>query len=143
MFYFFFFKQKTAYEIYQCDWSSTCALPISFAIKGSWGQWLTDLWSEGSGYEWNTVPRNGTVRCCLPEVPLNSGSYNYSIAGRINGEIEDFILDAGTFNIEQGDFFGTGKLPSRQHGDFLFRQEWSLDESNQNDMPKHTERSLR
>ena len=22
MFFFFFFKQKTAYEIYQCDWSS-------------------------------------------------------------------------------------------------------------------------
>src|SRR6056300_1822677 len=25
----FFFKQKTAYEISECDWSSTCALPIS------------------------------------------------------------------------------------------------------------------
>src|SRR5210317_2070191 len=24
---FFFFKQKTAYEISECDWSSTCALP--------------------------------------------------------------------------------------------------------------------
>src|ERR1044072_3915520 len=24
----YFFKQKTAYEIYQCDWSQTCALPI-------------------------------------------------------------------------------------------------------------------
>ena len=22
LFFFFFFKQKTAYEIYQCDWSS-------------------------------------------------------------------------------------------------------------------------
>ena len=22
MYFFFFFKQKTAYEIYQCDWSS-------------------------------------------------------------------------------------------------------------------------
>src|SRR6056300_1767621 len=25
----FFFKQKTAYEISECDWSSECALPIS------------------------------------------------------------------------------------------------------------------
>src|SRR5210317_1996844 len=24
----FFFKQKTAYEISECDWSSECALPI-------------------------------------------------------------------------------------------------------------------
>src|SRR5213596_4193552 len=27
-YYFFFFKQKTAYEIRPCDWSQTCALPI-------------------------------------------------------------------------------------------------------------------
>ena len=26
---FFFFKQKTAYEIKECDWIQTCALPIS------------------------------------------------------------------------------------------------------------------
>src|SRR3546814_16750186 len=28
MFFFFFFKQKTAYEMRISDWSSTCALPI-------------------------------------------------------------------------------------------------------------------
>ena len=32
---FFFFKQKTAYEIKECDWSQTCALPISqFVVVG-------------------------------------------------------------------------------------------------------------
>src|SRR3546814_8554953 len=30
-FLFFFFKQKTAYELRISDWSSTCALPISQA----------------------------------------------------------------------------------------------------------------
>ena len=28
----FVFKQKTAYETSECDWSSTCALPIAFRI---------------------------------------------------------------------------------------------------------------
>src|SRR3546814_10669028 len=32
--YFFFFKQKTAYEMRISDWSSTCALPISARVKG-------------------------------------------------------------------------------------------------------------
>ena len=32
--YFFFFKQKTAYEIYQCDWSSdVCSSDLNFAIN--------------------------------------------------------------------------------------------------------------
>ena len=37
LFLFFFFKQKTAYEIYQCDWSSdVCSsdLEISFLDRG-------------------------------------------------------------------------------------------------------------
>ena len=30
---FFFFKQKTAYEIYQCDWSSdVCSSDLPFAF---------------------------------------------------------------------------------------------------------------
>ena len=30
VFFFFFFKQKTAYEIYQCDWSSdVCSSDLS------------------------------------------------------------------------------------------------------------------
>ena len=40
MLFFFFFKQKTAYEIYQCDWSSdVCS---------------SDLWIGSDG---NTLPR--------------------------------------------------------------------------------------
>ena len=35
---FFFFKQKTAYEIKECDWSSDCALPIS--IPGERIGWM-------------------------------------------------------------------------------------------------------
>src|SRR3546814_8690508 len=32
--FFFFFKQKTAYEMRISDWSSTCALPISLNPRG-------------------------------------------------------------------------------------------------------------
>src|SRR3546814_968628 len=31
--YFFFFKQKTAYEMRISDWSSTCALPIYHVVE--------------------------------------------------------------------------------------------------------------
>ena len=34
MWYFFFFKQKTAYEIYQCDWSSdVCSSDLEVIIE--------------------------------------------------------------------------------------------------------------
>ena len=35
VFVFFFFKQKTAYEIYQCDWSSdVCSSDLGFGESG-------------------------------------------------------------------------------------------------------------
>ena len=42
-FVFFFFKQKTAYEIYQCDWSSdVCSSDLcgrtGFVVQGSVGR---------------------------------------------------------------------------------------------------------
>src|SRR3546814_14882768 len=37
---FFFFKQKTAYEMRISDWSSTCALPILFATAST-SAWAT------------------------------------------------------------------------------------------------------
>ena len=36
LFFFFFFKQKTAYEIYQCDWSSdVCSSDLSSILQGT------------------------------------------------------------------------------------------------------------
>ena len=34
-FFFFFFKQKTAYEIYQCDWSSDVCSSDLEVLRGS------------------------------------------------------------------------------------------------------------
>src|SRR3546814_1854609 len=52
VFFFFFFKQKTAYEMRISDWSQTCALPISVRRFGL----VTGLsWSGGlgaTGVEW-------------------------------------------------------------------------------------------
>ena len=36
---FFFFKQKTAYEIYQCDWSSdVCSSDLTAIVR--FGDWI-------------------------------------------------------------------------------------------------------
>src|SRR3546814_3985746 len=37
LFFIFFFKQKTAYEMRISDWSSDCALPICQPVQSSFG----------------------------------------------------------------------------------------------------------
>ena len=47
--FFFFFKQKTAYEIYQCDWSSdVCSSDLS---KGTLSEVSVEWWRVGNKME--------------------------------------------------------------------------------------------
>ena len=41
--------------------------------------------------------------------------------------MEDAVSEAGKLTVVEGDFFGTGKFPVRETGDFLVAHEWSLD----------------
>lgn len=104
------------------------SLAIGVGVKDGAGQWITDLSSECSGFQWHEVPTEGLIRCFLPDVPINSGTFYYSIIARVNGEIEDFVLDVGSFSVDPGDFFGTGAIHSVSHGVYLFNQKWSLQE---------------
>jgi len=102
------------------------SLQMAFAVTGPFGEQLADLSNVSNGNNWKNVPVKGKVVCKLPNVPLNAGMYRFNICARVDNTIEDFIVDAGYFVIESGDFFGTGILPGSDQGSFLFRQEWEL-----------------
>ena len=102
------------------------SLQVAFAITGPYGEQLADLSNISTGTHWKNPPGRGRVICKLPRIPLNAGMYRFNICARLNNIIEDFIVDAGYFVIESGDFFGTGVLPNSDQGSFLFRQEWDL-----------------
>jgi hypothetical protein len=42
----------------------------------------------------------------------------------VGGILEDFVRDAGNLSVVEGDFFGTGRLPAQQVGDFLVDHSW-------------------
>ena len=112
------------------SYKSLPSLQIAFAVTGPFGEQLADLTNISTGNNWCDVPVKGKVTCRLPNVPLNAGMYRFNICARVNNIIEDFILDAGYFVIESGDFFGSGNLPDNEQGSFLFRQEWDLQSIN-------------
>jgi lipopolysaccharide transport system ATP-binding protein len=66
----------------------------------------------------------GIVECSIPEIPLNVGSYKYSLKMRDHGEIEDWIIDSGSFEVVEGDFYGTGRL-SDKNFTFNVKHNWN------------------
>ena len=69
------------------------------------------------------VPRYGKVECQIPRLPLNKGVYTYNVIARSNEQIQDWVQQAGQFDVESGDYFRTGKIPD-SHRLVLIDHDW-------------------
>ncbi len=67
---------------------------------------------------------SGKIVCEIKKLPLNSGVFNYNLmarASQIGGDIEDFIVNAGSFTTEPGKYF-EAIVP--KHGFLLIDHSW-------------------
>ena len=64
-------------------------------------------------------PGRESLRVIVPKMPLIPGRYRMRIFSTINGIITDWIKNAAIFDVESGDYYGTGQLPPHNEGIFL------------------------
>ncbi|MFO0054351.1 MAG: hypothetical protein ACK53Q_15660, partial [Dolichospermum sp.] len=55
--------------------------------------------------------------------------YTMNIIIRQNDIVQDWIQEAIYLTVENGDFYGTGKINPTSHGGVLFEQSWSINDS--------------
>jgi len=93
---------------------------VAVGVDNEFGQritvWSTHL-SVGDLPELN--PGVECVEIHLPRLTLAPGRYGFTLYCSVNGEVADWIKNAGSFDVEAGDFFGTGQLPEPGQGCFL------------------------
>ena len=102
-------------------------IQCAIAIFDNNGNILTDL----SNYFTNDslIPgkeNSFEIKCKLPEINLNAGTYRYNCWLSTDIELEDYVLNAGSFVINEGDFFSTGKSLPLDKGSVLVDQEWFI-----------------
>jgi lipopolysaccharide transport system ATP-binding protein len=87
---------------------------VSFAIYTQRGAPIMRLFSSVTATEGfdGELPPQGRFECLVPKLPLNAGCYVYNVMAETGpeGEAEDWIQGAGSFTVDKGDFFGTGRL---------------------------------
>ena len=59
------------------------------------------------------------IQVRINKIPLMPGKYRFTVFATINGEIADWVQNAGYFNVEPGDFYNTGRLSPPGQGIFL------------------------
>jgi lipopolysaccharide transport system ATP-binding protein len=99
---------------------------IAIGVHGSFDENLFHLSTNVSGFECDTVPPVGEMLCHIPNLPLQPGRYSFNVYCTVAGEVADWIQDAGIIEVEQGDFFTSGKLPPLQQGPFIVQHSWRV-----------------
>jgi len=95
-------------------------LAVSVGIDNDWGHRVLLLSSRLTGQDLRKVPPGASVfRLCIPKLPLMPGRYNLTLFSEANGAICDWIKNAASFEVQGGDYFGTGKLPLPGEGLFV------------------------
>jgi lipopolysaccharide transport system ATP-binding protein len=77
-----------------------------------------DSWLLGQD-AWEVFPGRTSIRVVVPRMTLTPGRYRISAWAALNGNVADWILDAALFDVEGGDYYGTGRLPTTGRVGFL------------------------
>lgn len=97
---------------------------VAIGIHGKFDENLFLLSTGVLGADFLCLPQSGEIVCRIPQLPLQPGNYSFNLFSTVGGEIADWIQNAGTIQIEAGNFFGTGKLPPAEQGPFLVSHSW-------------------
>jgi lipopolysaccharide transport system ATP-binding protein len=113
------------YDIRDCEALHNAVVQIKFS--GILGQPLFACLSRASHDGVLVLVPGARIQCTIPRLPLLPGIYTYSIWCTVSDTLEDLVLEAGKLSVVEGDYFGTGKLPPHQVGDFLVAHTWSVE----------------
>ncbi len=106
-------------------------LSLRLNIYSSEGAFLTSLSNENSGFNLERAKGNGTLKCTLEKLPLLKGSYSLTVNLYANGELQDRVRQALLFEVEEGDFFGSGQVKQRKNEGIEIPQVWASEQNQQ------------
>jgi len=95
-------------------------LQLSIGVDDELGRRVTLLDTSLIGSDIALVaPGRDNVRLVIPKLNLVPGRYRMTVYAAANGVVLDWIKNAAVIDIEGGDYYGTGRLPSPDQGLFL------------------------
>jgi len=102
-------------------------LQLSIGIDNAIGERVTFISNETTNEIFPEVrPDFKNIEICIEKLPLLPGRYDFTIHSTVNGVLADWIQNAGYFQVESGDYYGSGKLPPSGQGDFVIDYKFKI-----------------
>ena len=101
-------------------------VPLNFNVEIGIDDHLGNRISHLSNISTNQVlqtnkENRGLIDIEIPNLPLCKGMYGFTLFSTVGGDVADWIKNAGSFYVEEGDFFRTGKVPPAGQGTFYMK----------------------
>jgi lipopolysaccharide transport system ATP-binding protein len=101
---------------------------ISVGIDDEMGQRRVLLDTALAGADLSGIrPGQGRVTVVIPKMALIPGRYYLTLYSAAGGVVADWIKNASVFDVEAGDYYGTGQLPAHGQGLFLLEHRFVVD----------------
>lgn len=97
---------------------------VSVGLYSSFGQGAAYLSNDIVGRSFDVLKETGSLVCNFDKLPLMPGTYSVNLYCTVNGVLADWVIDAATIDVVEGDYFGTGKLPLSGYGAVVVAHEW-------------------
>jgi lipopolysaccharide transport system ATP-binding protein len=97
---------------------------LAMGITTLSGDGVMHFSTETFGLQLDELGAEMTMVCKIPRLPLRGGVYSMNLFLKSSGMINDYLIDAYRFEIVDGDFYGTGKMPSEGYPYFLPTYRW-------------------
>ena len=98
----------------------------SFAITDVTGTSLVLHRTDFMDESFELAPGRGEIRCRIPNLALAPGGYYVGIHIEVGPHVADAIANAARFEVEPGDFYGTGHPGMGNHSPLMVRGAWSI-----------------
>ena len=100
---------------------------IHVGFDDTMGRRIFSIGTPYTGVDWSVLDKRSTIRCVIPDLRLVPGRYSISICvGTIYEPWMDAIFNAAFFDVDTGDYFGSGRVPTPDLGVMLVPAEWEL-----------------
>ncbi|MGM1056422.1 MAG: ABC transporter ATP-binding protein [Bacteroidota bacterium] len=103
-------------------------LKVSFTVYKNNGDLLATFMSELTSDSFQLVDSEFIIfSCIIDKLPFMGGSYNCNIIVWENNNIADWIQNAFSIEVVDGDFFRTGRIAPKSHVSVLVDHKWYLE----------------
>jgi lipopolysaccharide transport system ATP-binding protein len=99
---------------------------VAIGIDSENGERIVTLWSKFTNNSLFSVEKSGTFICDIPRFFLRTGTYYIHIYVDSNGEVADYIANAGQIHVNSGAFYDTAIEPNERQGYLLVEHNWVI-----------------